>query len=92
VLACGVDPSNALWIRLRAVRRRGVFRWLEPPARVATTLTPAHLVAGARGDDAHAIGMDDYVTSVYAAWAVAHGAQIAAWYQAWVIPDHLPTP
>lgn len=89
VLACGVDPSNALWIRLRAVRQRGVFSWLEPPVIDTATRTPAHLVAGAHGP---AIGIDDYVASTYASWAVAHEAQLAAWYAAWVVPDRLPTP
>lgn len=84
VLERGVAPGKALWIRLRAVRKRGVFRWLEPPS-FRDTLNIVH-VAGA-GPAERQSRMAGYVGSVYGVWAAAYEETIAAWYARFVERD-----
>jgi hypothetical protein len=92
VLERGVAPEDALWIRQRALRDkqakgRGRFEWLTPPsfrgslnvADIARAPTPA-----ARADQAQA-----YVRQVWQLWSELRGAAVAAWYDAFVIPDRL---
>lgn len=84
VLERGVGPGKALWIRLRAVRERGVFRWLDPPS-FRDTLTVVH-VAGAEPAERGA-RMAEYVASVYEVWAAAYEETIAGWYVRFVERD-----
>lgn len=82
VFAHGVAPDGALWIRRRAVRRRGVFSWLTPPpADAAYSLR--HCFPGPGVDRPCSIGT--YVTSVYEAWQARHQRQLDAWYGAFVV-------
>jgi hypothetical protein len=79
VIALGVGVEQALWIRQRGLRRRGVFEWLTPPAQTAFTLR--HLFS------APGISPSDYVASVHAAWHEAHGARIEEWFRRFVLVD-----
>lgn len=93
VLARGVAPDTALWIRLRALRNkpggeRGRFQWLTPPA-FAGSLTIADVAQAptprARSDQAHL-----YIEQVWSLWSQIYQPTIAAWYDSWVLPDRLP--
>lgn len=78
VLERGVDRRHALWIRRRALRERGVFRWLEPPP-FDGTLTIADVVL-----DRSRAG--EYIESVWRGWAREH-TTILSWYERYVERD-----
>lgn len=84
MLERGVDPGKALWVRLRAVRERAVFRWLDPPGfrETLTVVQVAREAPNGRG-----ARMAEYVVSVYKAWAAVYGETIAAWYGRFVERD-----
>lgn len=82
ILARGMDPARAIWLRLRPLRTRGVFRQLEPPP-VGTALTVRHLWEGGGVERPHL--PVEYVESVYAAWSRAHAETIAEWYERYVV-------
>lgn len=77
-----MSVEQALWIRRRAVRRRGVFRWLEPPpSGVAFTLR--HLFPG--GGVERPLSESTYVISVLESWERAHGDNLGDWYDRFVL-------
>jgi hypothetical protein len=80
----GVEPGRAQWIRLRALRTRGVFAKLAPPPR-GSALTVRHLYPG--GGVAAPAAPADYAASVLAAWEGAHAETLRAWYDRHVLPD-----
>lgn len=80
VLHEGADVDQALWIRTRALRERGVFHWLTPPSKTST-LSLRHLWPSA---GIAPIPAEAYVQSVYDAWAALHIAQLQAWYDRFV--------
>jgi hypothetical protein len=89
-LVRGVAPTNALWIRRRALRERGSakparFRWLQPPV-FAGALTIADIVAGS-DPTARANLAQQYVDTVWSLWSGIHGPTIACWYDSYVVPD-----
>jgi hypothetical protein len=77
----GVDPAGALWVRNRALRRRGGFHWLSPPDP-SSAFTIRHMCAGV--GERRICSPAEYVMSVYLAWMAVHGAQIDAWYREYV--------
>lgn len=81
ILCHGVDPANAQWVRGRALRRRGMYRWLTPPVPTQA-LTLRHLFPGA-GHRVRTSG--EYVASVHASWASAHGGTLEDWYRTHVL-------
>lgn len=82
VLARGVAPDAALWIRRQAVRRKGVFTWLTPP-EPDRAYSLRHCFPG-RGIDAPC-APEGYVSSVYQAWQIHHRQQLDHWYDAFVV-------
>lgn len=82
VLARGVAVDAALWIRRQAVRKKGVYAWLTPPAADAA-YSLRHCFPG-QGIDVPC-GVEAYVTSVHAAWQALHAAQLDRWYDAFVV-------
>lgn len=78
VLSRRQSPSRALWIRQRALRQRGVFHWLTPPADTRA-ISFRHIFPSG---SAPACTAADYVASVYESWAHLHRAQLDAWYDA----------
>lgn len=80
VLTRRVAPQDALWVRQRALRQRGVFQWLAPPSQ-SRMLTLRHLFPSASADTCTPT---EYVVSVHSAWVSAHGVQLDAWYQTFV--------
>lgn len=83
VMSRQVDPSAALWVRQQAVRRKGVYHWLTPPP-AEQALSLRHCFPSAGGVQV-ASRIEAYVGSVHAAWTAAHGAQLARWYDEFVL-------
>jgi len=75
------------WALGRAVRKRGVFRKLSPPA-LGSALTIRHLFPG--GGVLVPVTRTQYVLSVYAAWMSLHRSTVEEWYELYVVPDQLP--
>ena len=76
--------TDAMWIRRRAVRTRGVFHKLEPPP-LGCSLTIRHLFPS-EGTDA-LVTRCDYAYSVYDAWMALHRTTVESWYECHVIRD-----
>lgn len=91
VLVQGVAPTNALWIRQRALRtkpgaKHGRFQWLTPPS-FAGALTISDIVQAPTPLE-RAQQSEPYVKEVWQRWA-AHHATVAAWYATFVVPEKL---
>ena len=84
IISRGLAIDRALWIRRRALRIRGVYRWLEPPQR-ESALALRHLW----GSDAHQrlFSPTAYVASVFDAWHASHHVAIADWFVRYVDAD-----
>jgi len=83
VLRQGVSAEHVQWVRRRALRRRGVFRVLEPPPE-GSAFTILHLVdRGGRGP----VSIPRYVASVFAAWERLHATAIEQWYADYVLAE-----
>jgi hypothetical protein len=92
VLHQGIDPANALWVRLRALRdgrspRHARFRWLEPP-RFAGGQTVADVVQPAT-PLARTQVLRHYVRDVLDRWMGAHEAIIRTWYDQYILADRI---
>ena len=90
VVARGVEPASALWIRRRALRekgtpRRGRFRWLEPPS-FESSLTVSDVVREP-GPVERADKAREYVRRTWALWHAEHARTISEWYDAFVASD-----
>ena len=72
------------WALARAVRQKGVFHKLTPPA-LGSALTIRHLFPG--GGVAIPVSRTQFVLSVYEAWMSLHRATVEQWYQHYVVPD-----
>jgi hypothetical protein len=72
------------WAIERALRVRGVFQMLDPPAR-GSALTLRHLFPG--GGVETPVTRSQYVVSVYDAWMALHRAIVEQWYERYVVPD-----
>ena len=72
------------WPIGRALRTRGVFHKLDPPA-FGSALTIRHLFPG--GGVVTPVTRSQYVVSVYEAWMVLHRSTVEQWYERYVVPD-----
>lgn len=81
VLARGVSADAALWIRRRAVRRKGVFEWLTPPDQ-ERAYSLRHCFPNKEMDAPCSLA--NYVCSVHEAWQARHAGQLDRWYDAYV--------
>ena len=81
VLSRMVAPEAALWIRRRAMRRKGVYAWLSPPPPEAAYAL-RHCFPGPDIGPPQPIAT--YVGSVYMSWRELHGSQLDAWYDEFV--------
>ena len=75
------------WAIDRALRLRGVFHKLEPPA-LGSALTVRHLFPG--GGVLSPVTLTEYVSSVYEVWMSLHRSTVEQWYERYVVPDRLP--
>lgn len=72
------------WPIARAIRTRGVFHKLDPPA-LGSALTIRHLFPG--GGVVTPVTRSQYVISVYEAWMALHRSTVEQWYERYVVPD-----
>jgi len=72
------------WALARALRIRGVFHKLEPPA-LGRALTIRHLFRG--GGVRTPATRTQYVLSVYGVWMSLHRSTVERWYERYVVPD-----
>ena len=72
------------WAITRALRKKGVFHKLTPPA-LGGALTIRHLFPG--GGVVAPATRAQYVLSVYGAWMSVHAATVEQWYERYVVPD-----
>jgi hypothetical protein len=79
----GAPVHDALRIRRRALRRKGVFTWLTPPPREAA-LSVRHCVAGGV---VHTPMLETYVASVHTAWTERYGDRLRDWYERFVMAE-----
>ena len=85
VIERDVASENAMWLRRRPLRERGVFRWLDPPD-FSRTLTVADIAIAPLIERASTIAA--YVGMVYDAWMDLHRDVINEWYDRYVLADH----
>ena len=72
------------WPIDRALRARGVFHKLDPPA-LGSALTIRHLFPS--GGVVTPVTRSQYVVSVYEAWMALHRSAVEPWYERYVVPD-----
>ena len=72
------------WAIGRALRQKGVFVKLTPPA-LGSALTIRHLFPG--GGVGVPVTRSQFVLSVYEAWMSLHRSTVEQWYQRYVVPD-----
>jgi hypothetical protein len=75
------------WAVERALRSRGVFQKLQPPA-LGSALTFRHLFPG--GGVLTPVARNQYVVSVYEAWMALHRSVVEHWYERYVVSDETP--
>ena len=75
------------WPIGRALRTRGVFHKLDPPA-LGSALTFRHLFPG--GGVVTPVTRSQYVASVYEAWMALRRSTVEHWYERYVVPDQGP--
>lgn len=90
VLEQGMNPAQALWLRLRPLRdgklpKHGRFTWLTPPSLVGS-VTVADLVT-ASTPAARAALVQPYVEGVWLRWAALHRTAIEQWYKRFILAD-----
>lgn len=84
VIERGVATANAMWLRRRPVRERGVFRWLDPPD-LSRTLTVADIAIAEPAQQSWTVAA--YVGMVYDAWIAPYRDVISEWYDRYVLRD-----
>ena len=77
------------WAIGRALRTRGIFHKLEPPA-LGSALTFRQLFAG--GGVVTPITRGQYVVSVYETWMALHRSTVERWWERYVAPDETAAP
>lgn len=94
ILEMGVDVAKVISVRTHSLRagvsaRHARFVWLEPPPLAALgALTVADIAQG-RSPQARYDVTARYIHAVWDAWKARHAAQVAAWYEQYVVPDRL---
>lgn len=84
VIERGVASENAMWVRRRPLRWKGIFHWLEPPDLHRTlTVTDVALAPPTQRTSLAAT----FSGSVYDAWATSYRDVIIDWYDRYVLGD-----
>jgi hypothetical protein len=76
--------THPTWAIARAIRKRGVFHKLTPPA-LGSALTIRPIFPG--GGVLAPVTRTQYVVSVYEAWMSLHRSTVEDWYERYVAPD-----
>ena len=92
VFVRGVEPTNALWVRQRALREHGRakherFHWLTPPLCTGS-LTIVDIVQGSTALERATVAQH-YIETVWTQWANLHVSSIARWYDAYVLANEV---
>lgn len=88
VFVVGANPSEALWMRRRALRdsaskgKHDRFHWLEPP-ELGEMLTIVDIV-NEQSPTARSERLQAYVKSIWEAWSEQHDTTLARWYSQYV--------
>jgi Family of unknown function (DUF5946) len=90
ILEQGFKIDQALWLRQRpgrpgSIERHSRFHWLTPPS-FANCLTVANVAAGATPHERSRI-VEAWVRDVWRVWSELHGAQVAIWFEQFVISE-----
>jgi hypothetical protein len=72
------------WPLQRALRTRGIFHKLQPPA-LGSALTFRHLFPG--GGVVTPATRSQYVVSIHEAWMALHKATVEQWYERYVVAE-----
>ena len=78
------ETTRPGWAISRALRQKGVFVKLTPPA-LGSALTIRHLFPG--GGVVLPVTRSQFVLSVYEAWMSLHRSTVEQWYQRYVVLD-----
>lgn len=84
VLREGQPVTSTLWLRRRALRRRGAYHRLQAPP-MHTMYTLRHLFPG--GGVVEPVPVGTYVESVYVQWARANAGDLARWYEEQIVAE-----
>ena len=76
--------TSQRWPMGRAIRTKGVYHKLVPPAQ-GSALTIRHLFPG--GGVRVPVTRSQYVRSVYDTWMALHRSTVELWYERYVVPD-----
>lgn len=92
VLEQRLAPSQALWLRQHPGRPSQVakhdrFHWLTPPD-LTHGITVSDVIAAATPLERGA-RLEQWVRAVYALWSAAHEAQIASWFERYVLAEKI---
>jgi hypothetical protein len=92
VMKRGFAPSQALWLRQRPGRPSQIakhdrFHWLTPP-ELTQGMTVSDVIAAATPLERSA-WLKQWVTKLYALWSAAYEAQIAAWFERYVLAKNI---
>jgi hypothetical protein len=90
ILERGFKIDQAIWLRQRpgrpgSIERHSRFHWLAPPS-FANCLTVANVAAGATPHERSRI-VEAWVRDVWRVWSELHGAQVAIWFEQFVISE-----
>ncbi len=94
ILERGVGVAEVIQVRTRPLRagvsaKHARFAWLEPPPLAALgMMTVADIVQAASPQARYDVAAL-YIHTVWDAWKARHAAQVAAWYEQYVVPDRL---
>jgi hypothetical protein len=81
----GKKPGEAMWIRVRMLRNRGIaWSWLTPPP-LGEALSIRHLFPGGGVD--RPASRAEYIRSVHESWDHLHRAQLDDWYDRFVLAE-----
>ncbi len=84
----GVEPTNALWVRQRALREHGRakherFQWLAAPS-FAGLLTIADIVQAPTALERATVA-SSFIETVWMQWAERHVSTISHWYDVYIL-------
>ncbi len=90
IFEANFKPEQAMWLRIRpgrfdSTKKHSRFHWLTPPS-FANCLTVADVVAGKTSLERSSL-VERWAREVWAVWKAAHGSQVAAWFEKFVVSE-----
>ncbi len=92
IFEANFKPEQALWLRMRPGRssrtaKHDRFHWLTPPS-FAGCLTVADVMAAKTPLERSNL-VQGWAKEVWEVWKAAHGLQVAAWFEKFVVSERL---